>query len=139
MANITDAQLDAAEARGRDIAALEPRALSARYDRETRRVIVDLANGCLYAFPTSLVQDLQGANDDDLADIIVDDQGFNLNWPSLDVDIYVPAIVGGAFGSRSWMMRQFARLAGKTRSPAKAEAARSNGAKGGRPRKAAVG
>ena len=67
----------------------------------------------------------------------VDEVGFNLHWPALDVDLYVPALVSGIFGTRAWMTSELARLAGKATSPAKAAAARSNGAKGGRPRKAA--
>jgi hypothetical protein len=63
--------------------------------------------------------------------------GFNLHWPTLDVDLYVPALVSGIFGTRDWMSKQLARVAGQAKSPAKAAAARANGAKGGRPRKAA--
>ena len=69
----------------------------------------------------------------------VDGLGFNLHWPALDVDLYVPALVAGIFGTQAWMTRQLARAAGQATSPAKAAAARSNGAKGGRPRKAAQG
>jgi hypothetical protein len=39
----------------------EPRAASARYDQATDRVVVDLVNGCAYAFLSQLVQDLHGA------------------------------------------------------------------------------
>jgi len=53
------------------------------------------------------------------------------------VDLCVPALVSGIFGTRAWMTRELARAAGRTKSPAKAAAARSNGAKGGRPRKIA--
>lgn len=134
---VTDAQLKAAEARGRQMLETEPRAVAARYDQTTGRVALDLANGCTYVFPTQLVQDLQGASQDDLADVVVDGVGFNLHWPTLDVDLYVPALVSGIFGTRAWMTRELARLAGRTTSPAKAAAARSNGAKGGRPRKIA--
>ena len=134
---VTDAQLKAAEARGRKILETEPRALGARYDQSTGRVVIDLANGCTYAFPAQLVQDLQGASNEDLADVVVDGVGFNLHWPGLDADLYVPALVSGIFGTRAWMTRELARMAGRTRSPAKAAAARSNGAKGGRQRKSA--
>ncbi|HVY33913.1 MAG TPA: DUF2442 domain-containing protein [Caulobacteraceae bacterium] len=116
----------------------EPRAVAARYDQTTGRVAIDLANGCTYVFPTQLVQDLQGASQDDLADVVVDGVGFNLHWPALEVDLYVPALVSGIFGTRAWMTRELARVAGRTSSPAKAAAARSNGAKGGRPRKSAT-
>ena len=139
MAKLTDAEFEAAEARGRKILETEPRALSARYDRRSDRVVIDLVNGCTYAFPVQFVQDLQGANHDDLAKIEVDGLGLNLHWPALDVDLYVPALVGGIFGTRDWMAKELARRAGQVKSPAKAAAARANGSKGGRPRKAANG
>jgi len=139
MVNMTDAQLKKAEARGRKMLETEPRASGAHYDQATGRVVIDLVNGCTYAFPAQLVQDLRGASPDALAGVKVDGLGFNLHWPALDADLYVPALVSGVFGTRSWMTRELARVAGQTTSPAKAAAARSNGAKGGRPRKAAHG
>lgn len=134
---LTDAQFEAAEARGRKLLDREPRASAARYDRATGRVVIELVNGCSYAFPAQLVQDLQGAGEDDLAEVLVDSLGFNLHWPALDADLYVPALVAGVFGTRAWMTRELARRAGQATSPAKAAASRSNGAKGGRPRKSA--
>ena len=117
----------------------EPRARAARFDRKSGRVVIELTNGCAYAFPAQLVQDLRGAADDELADVKVDGAGFNLHWPMLDADLYVPALVAGIFGTRAWMARELASAAGRARSPAKAAAARANGAKGGRPRKVARG
>jgi len=137
MADLTEEQLRRAEGRGRGVREAEPRATAAHYDPAAGRVVIDLANGCAYAFPTQRVQDLQGANEEDLANVEVDGAGFNLHWPKLDVDLYVPALVAGVFGTRAWIARELARVAGRVRSPAKAAAARSNGAKGGRPRKAA--
>ena len=139
MADVTDAQLEAAEARGRTMIGTEPRAEAAHYDQATGRVVIDLVNGCTYAFPTQCVQDLHGASDDDLAGVEVDGAGFNLHWPTLDADLYVPALLSGIFGTRAWMARELARMAGRTTSPAKSAAARSNGRKGGRPRKLANG
>lgn len=139
MAHVTDAEFEAAEARGRKMLETEPRATSARYDRKTGRVVVDLVNGCTYAFPAQLVQDLQGASPDDLANVEVDGVGVGLHWPTLDADLYVPALVAGIFGTRDWMTKELARRAGQAKSPAKAAAARANGSKGGRPRKAANG
>jgi hypothetical protein len=48
----------------------------------------------------------------------VDGAGFNLHWPALDVDLYVPALLAGVFGTRSWIARELARLAGQATSPA---------------------
>lgn len=139
MVDVTDAQIKRAEARGRKMLETEPRASAAHYDPASGRVVVDLVNGCSYAFPAQLVQDLHSASSDALAGVEVDGLGFNLHWPALDVDLYVPALVAGIFGTRAWMTRELARVAGQATSPAKAAAARSNGAKGGRPRKTAQG
>lgn len=137
MASLTDAEFEAAKGRGDAMLDMEPRATSARYSRETGRVTVELANGCAYVFPAALVQDLSEAGPDDLDVIEVDGAGFNLHWPRLDVDLYVPALVSGVFGTRDWMRSALARQAGRATSATKAAAARGNGRKGGRPRKQA--
>ena len=139
MANPSDADLKKAERLGESMLAREPRASAARYDAATGRVTIDLANGCSYAFPAALVQDLRGASASDLAGVQVDGLGFNLHFPALDADLYIPALVSGIFGARAWMTREFARIAGRATSPAKAAAARANGAKGGRPLKVGHG
>ena len=79
----------------------------------------------------------RGASDDALAGVVVDGHGFDLHLPALDADLHVPALVAGVLGTRAWMTRELARVAGRATSPAKAAASRSNGAKGGRPRKVA--
>jgi hypothetical protein len=137
MADVSDADLKRAEREGEAMLSRDPRASAARYDPASERLVVDLVNGCSYAFPASLVEDLQGASAEDLAGVEVDGLGFNLHFPTLDADLYVPALVAGIFGTQTWMTRALARVAGRTRSPAKALAARANGAKGGRPRKVA--
>jgi hypothetical protein len=134
-----DAQFKAAEKRGAKLLEEAPLAASAAYDARSGRVSIELMNGCGYAFPARLVEDLQGATEKDLSKIEVDGAGFNLHWPSLEVDLYVPALVAGLFGTRKWMTQELARVAGRTTSPAKSAAARTNGAKGGRPRKTARG
>jgi len=87
----------------------EPRAVAARYDRASGQVVIDLMNGCTYAFPAKLVQDVQGASDDDLAGVEVDGMGFKLHWPALNVDLLTPALVSGHFGTRTWMTREGTR------------------------------
>ncbi len=130
MADLTDTQLDAAAARGRIARISEPRATSAWYDRGRGHVAVELTNGSTFSFPTSLAQGLENATPDQLADIEILGAGYGLHWESLDVDLSIPGLVSGLFGTKAHMARQ----AGKATSPAKAAAARANGAKGGRPR-----
>ena len=133
MAELTDAAIDAALERGRMARAGEPRAAAARYDRAAGRVVVELENGCTFAFPPRLAQGLEGASDDQLAAVEILGQGYGLHWEQLDVDLSLPGLMAGIFGTKAWM----ARRAGRATSPAKAAAARANGAKGGRPRKSA--
>ena len=113
----------------------EPRARRARYDRRTGRIHVELTNGCSFAFPARAAQGLERARDADLAQVEILGLGLGLHWERLDVDLSVPGLLAGLFGTRAYMDRQRAARAGAATSPAKADAARRNGAKGGRPRK----
>ena len=131
------AKADEAVARGKLEQAAQPRATAARYDARKKVVVIELANGASFAFPPSLAQGLEGARAADLAEIEITPMGTGLHWPRLDADLTVDGLLAGIFGSRSWMRAQAAR-AGRARTPAKAAAARANGAKGGRPRKTAV-
>lgn len=54
MTELTDAEIDAALERGRMAQQTEPRADAVRYDRRNSRIIVDLTNGCTFAFPPAL-------------------------------------------------------------------------------------
>ena len=67
MAELTDAEIEAALARGAAARFSEPRAAAARYDRHLDRVVVDLANGCTFAFPPRLAQGLEDATEDQRA------------------------------------------------------------------------
>lgn len=130
-------QIKAARNLGEEKFKTDPRATEARYDRASGRVIVELVSGCTYIFPAHLLQDFQDVDPADMDEIIVDGLGYNLHWPKLDVDVYVPALVAGVFGTKRWMAQALAQRAGQVKSPAKAAAARENGKKGGRPRKVA--
>jgi hypothetical protein len=132
MDELTHEEYEAALERGRIADATEPRAKSARYDGKSGRVIVELKNGCTFAFPVALVQHLRDATPEQLAEVEVLGRGYGLHWETLDVDFSVPGLMAGIFGTRKYM----AQLAGQATSPKKAAAARENGRKGGRPRKA---
>ncbi|WP_026986555.1 DUF2442 domain-containing protein [Fodinicurvata fenggangensis] len=135
MDELTDRQIDEALERGRAARAEEPRAAAASYDPKSQRVVVELTNGCAFAFPARSAQGLEAAGTEELSDIVILGAGYGLHWEALDVDLSVPDLLNGLLGTRSFM----ARHAGKASSISKAAAARENGRKGGRPRKTARG
>ena len=131
MSELTDDAIDVALKRGKIARQHEPRAGTARYDREHDRIVVELTNGCTFAFPPHLAQGLENATAEQLAQVEILGAGYGLHWEALDVDLTVPDLLAGLLGTKSYM----ARRAGQASSPAKAAAARANGTKGGRPRK----
>ena len=110
-------------------------ATAARYDHKANRLIVSLHNGVELTVPVHLIQDLADAAPGQLSTIEITPSGLGLHWPDIDADVYVPGILAGTFGTKSWMASVMGEKGGRVRSEAKAEAARENGRKGGRPKK----
>lgn len=133
-----DQMFDAAAQRGKRPKRAEPRASSARYDPACGRVLVELENGCAFAFPARLAKGLERATDVELARVEILGSGYGLHWKALGADLSVPGMLAGLFGIKAFVDRQRAAHAGRATSAAKAVSSRLNGAKGGRPRKAAV-
>ena len=138
MAELTTKQFETAKARG-DARLRGPRAESAHYDAERDRVIVRLTSGVEIGFAPRDAEGLQHASRDDLAMIEVEAFGLGIHFPRLDADLYVPALLEGVLGSKSWMATRLGAAGGRARSGAKAAASRNNGKRGGRPRKADAG
>jgi Protein of unknown function (DUF2442) len=120
---------------GQKAAASEPRARSARYDARNNRIVVELSNGCVFAFPPQLAQGLGHADPKQLASVKTTPRGGGLHWETLNVDLSVPNLMLGIFGTKAWM-RELGRRGGSAISKVKVRAARENGKKGGRPAKA---
>jgi Protein of unknown function (DUF2442) len=107
MADFQEAEWAKAEERGRVEMATKPRALSACYDRESGRIVVELVNGSLFEFPARLAQGLQSASDDQLAEVEILGVGFGLHWEALDADHKVESLMAGRFGSARYMIDRF--------------------------------
>ncbi|MEQ9667869.1 DUF2442 domain-containing protein [Coleofasciculus sp. G2-EDA-02] len=116
--------------------ASEPRAQSVHYDHKSGRTVIELQNGASFLFPPDLVQGLMDASPDDLAQVELTPSGEGLHWETLDVDLSIPSLMLGIFGTKAWMAELGSR-GGSVTSTAKARAARQNGKRGGRPRKTA--
>jgi hypothetical protein len=109
----------------------EPRVVGARYDKESGRVLVELNNGCLFGFPVWMVAGTSQATHEELEKIQLEPFGEAVIWEELNADTNVLGLMLNALRVKAWA----AKYLGSITSPAKAEAARENGKKGGRPRK----
>ncbi len=118
-----------------------PKAVAAKYDRHSRRIILEMLNGVTLLVPVDLVQGLGNGNDRELGDFELRFQGTEIHWNALDVQFYVKDLLLGVFGTPKWMsglkehLAEIGRKGGRAKTPAKRAASVENGKKGGRPRK----
>lgn len=138
LTSITEAQFAEAGATGEALARSQPSAVMARYDRSLAKIVVELSNGVTLMFKPQLAEGLEHAKPTQLARIVISPSGFGFHFPALDVDLYLPGLLQGFFGSTRWHAAQLGRAGGRATTSAKAAAARQNGKLGGRPRKKAV-
>ncbi len=75
-------------------------AVAARYDVASERVVVRLQSDVEVTVPVQSIQGLAGARVEDLSVIEISPSGLGLYWPTLDADLYVPALLRGRLGSR---------------------------------------
>jgi Protein of unknown function (DUF2442) len=128
------AAIDLARVAGQALDESEPRAIKAWYAADTDRIFIELNTQIIMGFPSQRLQGLEDATLRQLAEVEITPSGYGLHWESLDVDLGVPELVAGLFGSKVWMS-ELGRQGGKSKSAAKAQASRDNGKSGGRPRK----
>jgi hypothetical protein len=124
-------QNDGALRRAREADRIEPRAGVVTYDVERGLIMVELRSGFLFGFPPERVG-LASATAEQLGNVRISPSGDGLHWDELDASVSLTGFVAEAFNLREWSPR----LLGQISSDAKARAARQNGMKGGRPRRA---
>jgi len=100
-----EAQLDRAKEAAMLVDATEPRARAAFYDYASGKIVIDLNDGSTFMFPHELGQGLVGAEPDDLAAVEVTPSGIGLHWETLDVDLTVPSLLRGVYGTKAWMAK----------------------------------
>jgi hypothetical protein len=125
-----------ANQRAKDLQASIPRALSAHYDRKTGRIVVHLSSKLIVSFSPGDVEGLKDARPSQLDKIEISPSGFGIHFPDMDADLYVPGLLEGFLGSKTWMASRLGQVGGRSSSKAKRAASRANGRLGGRPRKA---
>lgn len=109
-----------------------PTAVAVCYNRRTRKVVIDLDNGCTLLVPPELAQGLTGASPTELADVRVLGPGTTIAWPRLDVQFSVTGLMMGVFGTQAWM-DELARRGGRAGLSAKFAASGRAGVGNGPP------
>jgi len=132
-------KFEMANRRGQRVRVSVPKAIAARYDRATGRIVVRLSSRLDVSFSPQDAQGLENAKPSQLDEIEISPSGLGLHFPKLDADLYLPSLLEGFLGSRRWMASRLGRVGGKSRSAAKRAASKANGRMGGRPKKAARG
>jgi hypothetical protein len=130
-----DRQVDVATEKAQTLQATQPKALTAHYNRKANRIVIQLNTRLEIAFSPQDTEGLEEAKPAELEAIEVSPSGFGIYFPKLDADIYIPALLEGMLGSKKWMASRMGFAGGQSTSNAKANAARVNGQRGGRPRK----
>lgn len=119
----------------KELRAKFPHAVSANYDRKTGRVVIHLSSNLIVSFSPGDVEGLEFAKPSQLDEIEISPSGFGIHFPALDADVYVPGLLEGFLGSKSWMASRLGQVGGRSTSKGKKTASRENGKLGGRPPK----
>jgi hypothetical protein len=120
----------ARDARRREKTATKIRA--ARYRADDDAVAVDLSTGATLITPRRLIPGFAQAAPRDLADLAISPGGESLWSDTVDDGVLLEQLVEIAAGEE-FLKVLGGRISGRRRSPAKAQASRTNGAQGGRP------
>lgn len=116
------------------------KAVAARFDKRSKRIVIDLENGVSLIIPTDLIQGLQTDDLKALADFQLVLGGSQIHWNELDAQFYIDGLLKGVFGTPKWMsslrehLSRIGRKGGSARTVAKRTASAENGKRGGRPK-----
>ncbi len=135
---VSRSDIELANHRGEQMRRDFPHAVSARYDRASGKVVIDLSSKLTLSFSPQDAQGLENARPAELEEIELSPSGFGVHFPKVDADLYIPGLLEGLMGSKKWMAARLGQLGGQSRSKAKKAASRANGLKGGRPRRKEV-
>lgn len=92
----------AAKHRAENLARIS-KAVSAYYDKKSKRIVLEMQSGVTLLVPTDLIQGLQNADEKSLSDFDLMSQGSQIHWHDLDVQFYVEDLLKGVFGTPKWM------------------------------------
>jgi len=82
----------------RDLQASFPRAVAAHYDRQANRIVIELSSKLTISFSPADAHGLQNAEPSELEKIEISPSGLGIQFPKLDADLYLPALLEGFLG-----------------------------------------
>jgi hypothetical protein len=113
------------------------RARSAQVNRRKGVLTITMVGDVVVALPLARINDVfpnaLPISDPRISDVRIEDNGATIEWPKLQIDFSVAEMLPEFMGIVT--AKAAARKAGSTKSAARAAAARTNGAKGGRPKR----
>jgi hypothetical protein len=133
-ASLTSSEIEDALAVGRALDEEERHVLSAEYDATGDRIVIELDNGYGMRIPRHWLQGLEHATPEQLQAVQILGPGTAIAWDDPDVGFTVEGLWQNIFGSQRWMS-QLGRAGGRKTSERKAVSSRTNGSKGGRPKR----
>src|SRR5271163_1157898 len=119
--------IEQANRRARELQAHAPRALSARYDPKSGRIVIHLSSKLIVSFAPEDAEGLENARPSQLNKIEISPSGFGLHFPAVDADLYIPGLLEGFLVSKSWIASRLGQIGGQSTSKAKKAASRANG------------
>jgi len=136
---VTRSEIVLANERAERMRSQFPHAVAAQYDRQSRKIVIELSSRLTLSFSPEDAQGLENAKPSQLESIELSPSGLGVHFPKLDADLYIPGLLEGLMGSKKWMAARLGQMGGRSRSRAKKAASRANGKLGGRPRQEAAG
>jgi hypothetical protein len=131
----TDAEIHAAIKRAKAHDS-DPLARTVKYVADHDLLMIGLSDGRRLILPLEDLPELKGLTKKQFENYELLGRGIAIHFPDIDVALPINGILDGTYGHRRWMAEMGAK-GGQAKTKAKTEAARRNGAKGGRPRTAA--
>ncbi|HLQ44916.1 MAG TPA: DUF2442 domain-containing protein [Planctomycetaceae bacterium] len=128
-------QFAAAKRLGDEELRTQPLATGVRFDKRTRRVIVDLNKGMTLSVPVDRLQGVHDAAIKDLSRVEILGPGFHIEWPTLDQQFSIAGLMAGRFGNKAWMTA-LDRRGAVAKTKLKTKTSRANSKQGRQPRKA---
>jgi len=96
---VTREEFEKTNERAKELGSRVPKAVSAKYDRHIRRIVIQLSSNLGIFFSPRDAEGLEHATSAQLAEIEISPSGYGIHFPKLDAYLYLPALLEGVFGS----------------------------------------